>query len=125
MLRKHIARLLRIALCAALINAFAPTISYVLAASAGKNVVEICTSFGLKKVLLDTGSDTPASEHVQDVRCKFCLASMNAAAFITLAPMNAAPAEHAPAIATGSLTPPASPSPWPDARPRAPPPLTV
>lgn len=121
MLKKHMVRLLKLALCAALINALVPTVSYVLASSSGKHVVEICTSFGLKKVVLQTGQETPASEHSPEIRCQFCLASQDAAAFITPDTVHISAAGIDAVLAARPLDPPVSARPWPDGRPRAPP----
>lgn len=122
MLKKHIACILRIALLVACINALAPTISYLFAASAGKQVVEICTSFGVKRVLLDT-AETPSAptEHEPSVRCQYCLASMDAAAFI-LPPAAATPGcLHFSTPVFSAVFPPDLRKRWPEARPRAPP----
>lgn len=75
-----------IALFAVLLNAIAPTLSYVMAAGKGMAVVEVCTSFGLKKVLVsqnDSG-DTSAAHGIK--HCPFCLSAD---------PTPPAPAKHA------------------------------
>ena len=77
MLRKHFACVIYAALLAAWINALAPGVSYLFASAAGKEVVEVCTSFGLKKVQLDVPADPLSAKH--DPRCQFCLASLDAA----------------------------------------------
>lgn len=124
MLKKHFACILRVALLAAFINVLAPTISYLLAASAGKQVVEICTSFGLKKVLLEPApgqARQSGHEHEQSARCQFCLASLDAAAFIlpSSPPLSLVPTSGAPIIA--SAIPPEARKRWAEGRPRAPP----
>lgn len=65
-----------VALFAVLLNAIAPTLSYALAAGKSMAVVEMCTSFGLKKVLVAQGgeeSDTSAAHGVK--HCPFCLSA--------------------------------------------------
>ncbi|MDP5238197.1 DUF2946 domain-containing protein [Uliginosibacterium sp. 31-16] len=125
MLKKHTACILRVALFAAFINVLAPTVSYLLAASAGKQVVEICTSFGLKKVLVDPASGHSDHGHGQSARCQFCLASQDAVAFI-LPPspaLSVVPKPGAP-IST-SATPTDVRKRWAEGRPRAPPAITA
>lgn len=116
---------LRVALLAAFINALAPTISYFVALSEGKQVVEICTSFGLKKVVIDTGSESHPSHQEQSVYCQFCLASQSAVAF------KLPPAVPQPPLA--NFAAPRSEQQfavdarrrWREGRPRAPPVLSV
>lgn len=61
-----------IALFAVLVNALAPTLSYAMAVSKGGAVVEMCTSFGLKKVLVSgTGGEDTSSAHGFK-HCQFC-----------------------------------------------------
>lgn len=125
MLNRQFVCILRAALLAAFINALAPTISYFLALSEGKQVVEICTSFGLKKVVLDTNSESHPSHQEQSVYCQFCLASQSAAAFAL------PPAVPQPAVASYAV--PAFELPtatdarerWREGRPRAPPVLSA
>jgi len=64
-----------IALFAVLLNALAPTLSYALAAGKGVAVVEMCTSFGLKKVLVsqNDSSDPSAAHGIK--HCPFCLSA--------------------------------------------------
>ncbi|MDP2878434.1 MAG: DUF2946 domain-containing protein [Sulfuricella sp.] len=64
-----------IALFAVLLNALAPTLSYAMAAGKGGAVVEMCTSFGLKKVLVSKtdGSDTSSTHGIK--HCPFCLSA--------------------------------------------------
>lgn len=64
-----------IALFAVLLNALAPTLSYALAAGKGMAVVEMCTSFGFKKVLVSKtdGSDSSATHGIK--HCPFCLSA--------------------------------------------------
>lgn len=62
-----------LALFAMVFNALAATVSYAMAAGKGLVVVEMCSSFGLKKVLIsttngDTQHSAPAAKH-----CPFCL----------------------------------------------------
>ncbi len=60
------------ALFAVLLNALAPTLSYAMAADKGGAVVEMCTSFGLKKVLVSgTGGEDTSSTHGFK-HCQFC-----------------------------------------------------
>ncbi|MBS1207943.1 MAG: hypothetical protein H6R19_341 [Proteobacteria bacterium] len=126
MLKKHIACFLRIALLAAFVNALVPTVSYLFAASTGKQVVEICTSFGLKMVLLEASEHPfePAG-HEQNIRCQFCLASQDAAAFILplVAPSPLVLHVSAPGFAVSF--PPEVRKRWPEGRPRAPPVLSA
>jgi hypothetical protein len=60
------------ALFAVLLNALAPTLSYAMAADEGGAVVEMCTSFGLKKVLVSGagGEDTSSAHGFK--HCQFC-----------------------------------------------------
>ena len=61
-----------VALFAVLLNALAPTLSYAMAADKGGAVVEMCTSFGLKKVLVSgTGGEDTSSTHGFK-HCQFC-----------------------------------------------------
>jgi hypothetical protein len=67
-----------VALAAILLNAFAATVSYAVAAGAGLSVVEMCTTFGLKKVAVsnangDGGSQAPLDHGVK--HCPFCLSA--------------------------------------------------
>ena len=64
-----------IALFAVLLNALAPTLSYAMAADKGVSVVEMCTSFGLKKVEVpkDGEADTSAAQAFE--HCQFCLSA--------------------------------------------------
>lgn len=64
-----------VALFAVLLNALAPTLSYALAAGKGTAVVEMCTSFGLKKVLVsqNDGGDTSTAHGIK--HCPFCLSA--------------------------------------------------
>lgn len=64
-----------VALFAVLLNALAPTLSYAMAAGKGGAVVEMCTSFGLKKVLVSNtdGSDTSSTQGIK--HCPFCLSA--------------------------------------------------
>lgn len=64
-----------IALLAVLLNALAPTLSYALAAGKGMAVVEMCTSFGLKKVLVsqNDGGNTSSTHGIK--HCPFCLSA--------------------------------------------------
>jgi len=64
-----------IALFAVLLNALAPTLSYAMAAGKGMAVVEMCTSFGLKKVLVSNtdGSDSSSTQGIK--HCPFCLSA--------------------------------------------------
>lgn len=65
-----------IALFAILLQALAPTLSYAMASGKSMAVVEMCTSFGLKKVLVEQGggeSDTSAAHGVK--HCPFCLSA--------------------------------------------------
>lgn len=62
-----------IALFAVLLNALAPTLSYAMAAGKGVAVLEMCTSFGLKKVPVSgTDSEDTSSTHGFK-HCQFCL----------------------------------------------------
>ncbi len=64
------------ALFAVLLNALAPTLSYAMAAGKSMAVVEMCTSFGLKKVLVSQSgdeSDTSAAHGIK--HCPFCLSA--------------------------------------------------
>lgn len=63
------------ALFAVLLNALAPTLSYAMAAGKGMAVVEMCTSFGLKKVLVsqNDGGDTSTTHGIK--HCPFCLSA--------------------------------------------------
>jgi hypothetical protein len=65
-----------IALFAVLLNALAPTLSYAMAVGKGGAVVEMCTSFGLKKVEVprtDGEADTSAAHGFK--HCQFCLSA--------------------------------------------------
>ncbi len=63
-----------LALVAMTLHAVAPTLAYAMAASRGLAVVEMCTSFGLKKVLVaqSGGENRPAAESAVK-HCSFCL----------------------------------------------------
>lgn len=107
-----------------LLNALAPTVAYALAAQSGLPVVELCTSFGLKKArLLSAESSLPAETASDDnSHCGFCLASQ-------LAGLPPSPAFSGPSALTvaRSALPPAAlaanqASLWLAAQPRAPPP---
>lgn len=70
--RRLMCRSAFIALFAVLLNALAPTLSYAMAAGKGGAVVEMCTSFGLKKVLVSgTGGEDTSSTHGFK-HCQFC-----------------------------------------------------
>jgi hypothetical protein len=60
--------------------AFAPTVSYLLASARGLQVIEICSSFGIKRITLDASGSPidpqPASPESQS-HCSFCIASLS------------------------------------------------
>ncbi|GAB4063592.1 hypothetical protein GCM10028811_37690 [Uliginosibacterium sediminicola] len=113
---------LRIALCAAFINALVPTLSYLFAVSAGKQVIELCTSFGLKKIVVDVGREdsVPAETSGHQMRCQFCLASQDAATLIAAPVQELSPARQRLPLRV-QLTSPGQSKPWPPSIPRAPP----
>lgn len=64
------------ALFAVLLNALAPTLSYAMAAGKSMAVVEMCTSFGLKKVLVSQSGDESDTSAAHDIKhCPFCLSA--------------------------------------------------
>lgn len=68
-----------IALLAVLLNALAPTLSYAMAAGRGGAVVEMCTSFGLKKVVVSRAGEESAPSAMQGIQhCPFCLSADSA-----------------------------------------------
>lgn len=75
MLYRHRLGLLRIVLCAALLSALAPAAAQVFATLRNQQVVELCTSFGFKKVVLpqpaEENQDT--ASHHDGPFCGFCL----------------------------------------------------
>ncbi|MGB0129061.1 MAG: DUF2946 family protein [Rhodocyclaceae bacterium] len=122
MRRAHVAGLLRIALVAALINALVPTLSYVLARSQNLQVVEMCTSFGIQRVLVDVaGGPADPKSPSQSPHCKFCMSAQDAAA--VAAPLLLAPKsiQYACSGPVSAGCPPRKAPVWPQARPRAPP----
>lgn len=65
-----------VALFAVLLNALAPTLSYAMAAEKGGAVVEMCTSFGLKKVEVPRmGGEADTSGAQAFEHCQFCLSA--------------------------------------------------
>ncbi|MEN9491835.1 MAG: hypothetical protein RJA63_2284 [Pseudomonadota bacterium] len=119
MLQKHIACVIYAALLAAWVNAFAPALSYFFASAAGKEVVEVCTSFGLKKVQLDSPADSSSGGH--DVRCQFCLASLDAVSFSHTATRQALLPREADSVGSPAHAFPVRQRHAPSHRPRAPP----
>lgn len=122
MRRERFHDLLTIALVAALINALVPTISYVLARSQGVQIVEVCTSFGIKKVALDAaGRPVEHQSPAHGAHCQFCMAAQDAAAIPTLPTLPGHPVLVAfdGSICGKPLARPATS--WLQARPRAPP----
>jgi hypothetical protein len=122
MLKKHIACLLRLALCVALLNALAPTASYLLAAWQGKPLAEICTSFGVRKVAVGGDQDRHVAEkHIQTAECAFCLSCHGAVALIQPAAFKAHTPFAAQAPAPSVSDPFVPRRRWSDSPPRAPP----
>lgn len=122
MRRAHLAGLLSIALVAALINALAPTISYVLARSQNLQVVELCTSFGIKKILVDAAGE-PAGQEApsHNPHCQFCMAAQDATAVTIAFALAAKPIFFARSgLICSGCAPRPTPA-WLQARPRAPP----
>jgi hypothetical protein len=79
--RKLLNRSAWIALFAVLLNALAPTLSYAMAAGRGAAVVEMCTSFGLKKVVVSKAGEESAPSAMQGIQhCPFCLSADSASA---------------------------------------------
>lgn len=64
-----------VALFAVLLNALAPTLSYAVAADKGQSMVEMCTSFGLKKVAVPKGGEADTSDAQGFKHCQFCLSA--------------------------------------------------
>jgi len=75
MTNRLISRSAFIALFAVLLNALAPTLSYATAAGRGLSVVEMCTSFGLKKVAVPKDGETDTSDAQGLKHCQFCLSA--------------------------------------------------
>lgn len=73
---KLLSRSAWIALFAVLLNALAPTLSYAMAAGRGGAVVEMCTSFGLKKVVVSKAGGDGAPSVAHGIKhCPFCLSA--------------------------------------------------
>jgi Protein of unknown function (DUF2946) len=123
MYRRQLMCWLRIALCAAFINALVPTLSYLFAVSTGKQVIELCTSFGLKKIVVDVGGEdsAPVAPSGHQIRCQFCLASQDAAMLVAAPAVHVQPSERQRPLLRAQLAPPGQRKAWPPSIPRAPP----
>lgn len=122
MSRTRTLRLLRIALCAALIHALGPAILRGLAALQGKPMQLVCTAFGIKQVAVDVPGGAPQpTDPAQSLHCPFCLASQLA----VVASSDPAPFATLIRVARASATPnaasPSLPPTWPRTLARAPP----
>ncbi|WP_018610353.1 DUF2946 family protein [Uliginosibacterium gangwonense] len=120
---KHSLGLLRIVLCAALLSALAPAAAQAFATLRNQQVVELCTSFGFKKVVLpqpvEEGQDN--ASHHDGPFCGFCLGSHAPDVLTALRVSNTFPT---PLAHVGSMVEAQhfiSQFVWPAAQPRAPP----
>lgn len=58
----------------------APTVSYLIASARGVQVVEVCSSFGVKRITLDAQGrplDAPPDASHAPSHCSFCVASLD------------------------------------------------
>jgi hypothetical protein len=79
-------RLAWLALFAMLFAAIAPSVSKWLAASQGKNWVEVCSANGSKRVALDLGTQkTPDAPMAAESHCAYCVLQQHFPALPTLA----------------------------------------
>lgn len=125
MLQKHSLRLLRIVLCAALLAALAPVAGHLFASMRNQQVVELCTSFGFKKVVLITQNtdQSPSTLQHDGPFCGFCLGGHAPDVFTQLRVSHfpLAPLVHiGNVVAQDRVT---SQVIWPASQPRAPPQL--
>jgi len=80
--------LLHAALFAALLHGFSATASYLLAAVNGTKVIEVCSSFGLKKVVVgETGEPVNPADGMGKPYCDFCAAGFMGVALPALRPL--------------------------------------
>lgn len=123
MLHRHSLGLLRIVLCAALLSALAPAAAQVFATLRNQQVVELCTSFGFKKVVLpqptEEGQDT--ASHHDGPFCGFCLGGHAPDVLAALRVSNTFPNPLAHAGSVVEAQHFTSQLVWPASQPRAPP----
>jgi hypothetical protein len=80
--------LARLALCAVVFGAFAPSVSKLLAASQGIAWIEVCSAQGTKRIAVDLGGkQSPEAPAMADSHCGYCLLQ-----------------QHSPFVPTASLT---------------------
>lgn len=74
-----------IAVFSALLHGLSSTASYLLASEDGKRVVEVCSSFGVKQVLVDAqGEPVAPDDGYGKLYCDFCAAGSMWAVLTTL-----------------------------------------
>ena len=121
--RAFVSRVLWIALVLAVCNAVLPTALRAVSAVRGDQVVTICTSFGAKKVQMDS-SGQAARDAQQGDTCQYCLASQLACLPPVALAMPTPTALPAATVATSAGATPFLSAAWRSDQPRAPPRLS-